>query len=255
MSLTFRSFSDGIRLEPNSSSAPSRLGEIRYNSSTNRLEYYNSSVTELVDVSASQTLSNKTLSTTLIDSLIRYNVQNVSIDGFTPTQPFIRLDTITVLTSIVAGSAGQKITLTNISSDRISIQNNSSIITGIDGDISLAAGASLDLIYDNTDTAWRVVGGAGSDNNNINTQNSNYTVLSSDSYIRADSFSSDITYTLPPVIIGKKYTFKKCTDNIYKIIITANGTDKIDDSSSQTLLYLNETLIIIGAISGKWEII
>jgi Collagen triple helix repeat (20 copies)/Chaperone of endosialidase len=73
------------------------------------------------------------------------------------------------LTGIVAGSDGQTLTLVNAAAQAATLSNNSAsstaanrIITGTGSDLSLAAGASVQMIYDSGASVWRVVGGTGS---------------------------------------------------------------------------------------------
>lgn len=64
------------------------------------------------------------------------------------------------------GALVTELVLINATASSISVLNDqgasSSIITGTGGDLTLAAGASIILLYDATSLRWRVVGGSGS---------------------------------------------------------------------------------------------
>jgi hypothetical protein len=69
------------------------------------------------------------------------------------------------ITGITNGADGRLITLINAASQAAVLSNNSGssssgnkIITGTGSDLSIAAGASVSLVYDSTSTVWRVVG-------------------------------------------------------------------------------------------------
>src|SRR6185295_823627 len=72
------------------------------------------------------------------------------------------------ITGIAAGRDGQILTLVNADAAlAVTLSNNSGssaaanrIATGIGIDLSLAAGASINLIYDSANNLWRVVGGS-----------------------------------------------------------------------------------------------
>jgi Chaperone of endosialidase len=86
---------------------------------------------------------------------------------------YIRLDTsgaTQTITGIANGVDGKLLTLSNADASlavTLSNQSTSSvaanrIVTGTGSDLAIAAGASVNLIYDATDARWRVVGGTGS---------------------------------------------------------------------------------------------
>jgi len=86
---------------------------------------------------------------------------------------YIRLDTAgaaQTITGIAGGVDGKLLTLTNadaalavtLSNQSVSSTAANRIVTGTGVDLTIAAGASVNLIYDATDSRWRVVGGTGS---------------------------------------------------------------------------------------------
>lgn len=74
-----------------------------------------------------------------------------------------------VIQGIGNGSLGRLITLHNATGVSVTVSNQNAsataanrILTGTGADLTIAADASLLLLYDNTTTRWRVVGGSGS---------------------------------------------------------------------------------------------
>ncbi|MBP9667263.1 S-layer family protein [Candidatus Saccharibacteria bacterium] len=84
-----------------------------------------------------------------------------------------------VIQGITVGRDGQFLTLTNINGLSVTLANNnvsatgSKIITGTGGDISLPTGASIQLVYDSTNSLWRVVSTAATSGGYANTTLSN----------------------------------------------------------------------------------
>jgi len=69
------------------------------------------------------------------------------------------------ITGIAGGTNGRMITLINAASQAAILSNNSTyssagnrITTGLGGDLTVAAGASVSLVYDSGSSVWRVVG-------------------------------------------------------------------------------------------------
>jgi hypothetical protein len=75
---------------------------------------------------------------------------------------------LTGITNLKAGGDGQILTLQNSTGNSVSLLNDTGgtasqrIITGTGANLSLANNSSINLIYDNTATRWKVIGGTGS---------------------------------------------------------------------------------------------
>jgi hypothetical protein len=93
-------------------------------------------------------------------------------DAILATASYVRLDTsgaAQTLTGITGGADGRLLTLTNAdTSNSVTLTNDDAastaanrIITGTGASLTIASGASVNLIYDATDSRWRVVGGTG----------------------------------------------------------------------------------------------
>lgn len=98
------------------------------------------------------------------DNATAGTLTNVSTAGTS----FLRFTAATVINSFAGGVTGKHLLITNANSVSVSILNESAagtaanrIITGTTVDITLAAGASLFLVYDDSAQRWRVVGSSG----------------------------------------------------------------------------------------------
>lgn len=99
-----------------------------------------------------------------------YSTTGTTNDVAFGSGPVIRLTgaSAQTLTGIAGGANGRILTLINAGSNAATLSNNSGssiaanrIITGTGSDLSLAAGASISLVYDSGASLWRVVGGSG----------------------------------------------------------------------------------------------
>lgn len=66
MSKNYSKFKDGIELFPQNNNPPSELGDLRYNSSTNKVELYNGSIDPVVTENDVATLTNKTFTSPIV---------------------------------------------------------------------------------------------------------------------------------------------------------------------------------------------
>lgn len=81
----------------------------------------------------------------------------------------------------------------------------------------------------------------------IGTKTSNYTVLNTDCFLRADCTLSNITFTLPPAasVTGRIFYIKKIDVTANTLMIAANGAETIDGSNTQTLTSQYQSISII----------
>lgn len=90
---------------------------------------------------------------------------------------------------------------------------------------------------------------------NINTYTGNYTVLTSNCFLRADCTSNPVMFTLPPVATatGRIFYFKKVDATSNAMIIMGSGSDTIDGSNTQMTTTQYETFSIISN-GSTWDI-
>jgi hypothetical protein len=90
---------------------------------------------------------------------------------------------------------------------------------------------------------------------NINTYISNYTVLTSNCFLRANCASNPITFTLPPAatVTGRIFYFKKVDSTANAMVIQGNGSELIDGFNTQSTTVQYETFSIISTGTG-WDI-
>lgn len=74
MSIGYTKTKNGVTLVPQNTNAPSVAGDLRYNSSTDKLEVYNGALDPIVTEDSAATLSNKTLDNTTSETIIDVNL-------------------------------------------------------------------------------------------------------------------------------------------------------------------------------------
>lgn len=86
------------------------------------------------------------------------------------------------------------------------------------------------------------------------TKTADYIATSNDEIILCNSSSGEITITLPTSIDGKSYVIKKIDSSGNGVIVSANGAETIDGSSTQDIYDQYTSLHIIGD-GSNWYII
>jgi len=157
---------------------------------------------DLVGTSDNQVLSNKSFSNatsfkdTFIDGKLRFSYDSDAVatgaDAVlsAPTKNIVSLTNASLVSiaEIGAGDAEQIFILMNDTGNSIVIKNDPvKILTGTDGNIELADGASLWIEY-HLLTAWRIIGGSGSGGGGgYVTQTENITTSSTGSFLTVSS--------------------------------------------------------------------
>jgi ribosomal protein L12E/L44/L45/RPP1/RPP2 len=92
---------------------------------------------------------------------------------------------------------------------------------------------------------------------NISTKTGNYTVLSTDCFLRADCSSNSVTFSLPDAtnvsIIGRIYYFKKIDNTANAMIVQGFGAQTIDGSNTLSTTTQYESFSIISN-GTSWDI-
>jgi len=151
-----------------------------------------------------------------------------------------------VINGITAGRDGQRVTLTNVDgANAVTISNDSvsatgaRIITGTGNDVTLAIGATAELIYDSANTRWRVNGGVAGGNGTCstcaNTSLSNLSGVNINTALNRNS--GDLTLQ---------------TTTSGNIVINAAGTLDIQDTIANSTgnIVLNDIVQIGSATTG-----
>jgi hypothetical protein len=88
----------------------------------------------------------------------------------------------------------------------------------------------------------------------ISTKSSNYTVLSSDCFMRGNCTSNPVQFTLPAAstVTGRMFYFKKVDSSINAMSIVANGSELIDGLGTISTTTQNFSFSIISSGSG-WD--
>lgn len=88
----------------------------------------------------------------------------------------------------------------------------------------------------------------------VATKTANYTVTTADRYLKADTTSGSVTFTLPTLastVADTVYSFHK-TNAANSMILDGNGAETIDGSATKTLT-ANGSRIDIAKIDGAWK--
>lgn len=172
---------------------------------------------------------------------------------------FIRLDTsgaAQTITGIAGGADGKHLTLSNADASlAVTLSNQSTgsavanrIITGTGSDVSIAAGASIELIYDATDTRWRVVGGTGGGGNTtLQTISSNSSVSNWNYSVKGDASSTAVTVTLPTAAgnSGKLIEVTRVDSSTNSLCVKAFGSETLNSSTNTVCLYNQYDSIVV----------
>ena len=137
-------------------------------------------------LAATQTLSNKTL-TTVVETAITDSTttgSNATLQSGDIAAGIVRLTNASLVSvdGIPAGTAGQAITLLNSTGASININDNTGgttanrIYTGLKAVLQVADQASILLKYDSSASRWRVIGGSGSGSGGGSNTGANYLV-------------------------------------------------------------------------------
>jgi hypothetical protein len=149
------------------------------------------------------------------------------------------------ITGIEAGTDGQELTLVNASSTAaFSLYNASTtsvaanrILTGTGADISLAADASVQLVYDGASSRWRVVGGSGGSagaTSLVSTVSATSSLANWGETILVDASSNQVTITLPSAVgyNGSAIEIKRVDSSSNLVIVDGFTTQTIDGNST-----------------------
>lgn len=82
-----------------------------------------------------------------------------------------------------------------------------------------------------------------------------YTLVSEAGYLRCDATSGNITVNLPASIgLGRLVTIKKIDSSANTVTITRAGSDTIDGANTEVLTTQYDSVQMIDAVAGKWDV-
>lgn len=154
------------------------------------------------------------------------------------------------VTGLAAPALGsQVVLLSNVTGNSITILNESGgtaanrILTGTGASVVLANNASLLLVYDDSNSRWRVVGGSGGGSESVATVTGTATLDLTYNTVLADSTTS-FTITLPAAASSANKIYKIKKTNTGDITIDGNSSETIDGALTKVLTVLNECVTI-----------
>ncbi|HAM88683.1 MAG: hypothetical protein US83_C0003G0077 [Candidatus Falkowbacteria bacterium GW2011_GWC2_38_22] len=160
--------------------------------------------------------------------------------------------------TIAGGTDGKVLTIVNAGANSATIKDSSTasgtvankIYTGTGADMTLAADASLLLIYDSGASRWRVVGGSGSGGlggSSIQTISSTGNISGWGYTVKADGTSASFTTTLPTASgnSGKLIEIVKTDNTANALSISPYGSETINGSTNKIYLYSQGDSVVI----------
>jgi hypothetical protein len=186
-----------------------------------------------------------------------------SIVSLVPTAPIVRLvnNSLTAFGSITIAPASKirHCYITNDTTGDVTINNDETdnfvdstcILTGTGANIDLASGASIEVVYDDTEERWRVVGGTGAGGLKVEFKTTNFTAEPNIHYVV--SLSAAAVMTLPAISEGDVIKISDGNRNFgtYNLTINPNGADTIG-GASQKILRDDKAALQLTAKTGDW---
>ena len=160
----------------------------------------------------------------------------------TVSKSYIELTNVslTSLNGVTAGGDGQRLVLTNRTGVTITINNETGataanrILTGTGGAVTISNNASIELIYNTSNSRWMAVGSAGG-NARVSTVSSNTVLTVINDIVLASASGGSITVTLATPTSGKIFTIKKTDSTSNLVTILPSASETIDGTSAKAL--------------------
>ena len=160
----------------------------------------------------------------------------------TVSKSYIELTNVslTSLNGVTAGGDGQRLVLTNRTGATITINNETGataanrILTGTGGAVTISNNASIELIYNTSNSRWMAVGSAGG-NARVSTVSSNTVLTVINDIVLASASGGSITVTLATPTSGKIFTIKKTDSTSNLVTILPSASETIDGTSAKAL--------------------
>lgn len=183
---------------------------------------------------------------------------------------------LTSVSGIPAGSAGQFLMIENQTGNSIVINNNDGgataanrIFTGTSANVTVGNNATLDLVYDSTQSKWMLSSAGTTSATNIVTVTTTYTRASTDDYIIANpagnvqfTITLDSAATAKPLRIRKKdsdlrsvITISTVGGDLFSFNSTTSGSTTLNSTDEEIYLIPSGTTWIITSrtYDGSWH--
>ena len=161
----------------------------------------------------------------------------------TVSKSYIELTNVslTSLDGVTAGGDGQRLVLTNRTGASITINNETGataanrILTGTGGAVTISNNASIELIYNASNSRWMAVGSAGG-NARVSSVSSNTVLTIVNDVVLASASGGAVNITLPSPVSGKIITVKKTDSSANIVSILPSASETIDGTSLKAIV-------------------
>lgn len=162
----------------------------------------------------------------------------------TVSKSYIELTNVslTSLNGITAGGDGQRLVLTNRTGASVTINNETGataanrILTGTGGAITISNNASIELIYNTSNSRWMAVGSAGGNARVVSVSTNTVLTIVND-VVLVNASGSAVNITLPSPASGKILTIKRIDGITYNAVsILPSASETIDGTSLKSIV-------------------
>lgn len=148
---------------------------------------------------------------------------------------------LTSLNGITAGGDGQRLVLTNRTGASVTINNETGataanrILTGTGGAITISNNASIELIYNTSNSRWMAVGSAGGNARVVSVSTNTVLTIVND-VVLVNASGGAVNITLPSPASGKILTIKRTDSSANTVSILPSASETIDGTSLKSIV-------------------
>ena len=161
----------------------------------------------------------------------------------TVSKSYIELTNVslTSLNGITAGGDGQRLVLTNRTGASVTINNETGataanrILTGTGGAITISNNASIELIYNTSNSRWMAVGSAGGNARVVSVSTNTVLTIVND-VVLVNASGGAVNITLPSPASGKILTIKRTDSSANTVSILPSASETIDGTSLKSIV-------------------